>query len=385
MPDKPSVTPIRVRNIELEQILEEMERSSGSDAGASKRLMRRWSIKGVKAVLTLTDSMGQQKHQMAVPRNLSTMGIGCITGSFIHVGTRCVVSLRDRRGGVRSLPGKVMRCKHVRGSLHDIGVNFDVEIQPEDFREFHDEHQFHRENVQLADLRGVILVIESSILDQKLLAAYFKNSALELTFARDASSGLSVLSESPDMVILDYHLPDQSGTDLIKSIRDAGYVKPIIMLTSDDSISIRKAAEQAGVSEVLTKPVSADLIHQAAAEYLMGGAGRGTIRAVRDSAMVTDEMVDEFVQELHKLAHELGTLVKDNALDAVKSRMNQIRGSASGYGFGQITDLATAAIKSLNATKSLEDSSAQLRELISACQRAVPTIAEPEEQSESPS
>lgn len=378
MSERPSVTPIRIRNSELEQILEEMERATGSDTGASKRAMRRWSMKGVKAVLTLTDSMGQQKHQMAVPRNLSTTGIGCVTGSFTHVGTRCVVSLRDRRGSVRSIAGKVMRCKHVRGSLHDVGVNFDAPVRPEDFREFNDEYQFHRENVQLDQLRGVILVIEDSIMDQKLLAAYFKNSPLELTFTRDAASGMSVLSEAPDMVIVDYHLPDMRGTELVKNIRASGYVRPVILLSTDDSPAVRREAEEAGASEVLIKPVTAGLIHQAAAEYLMGGSGRGTIRAERDPAVVTNEMVDEFVRELHRLAHELAALVRENAVEEVRVRANQIRGSASGYGFGGISDLASAAIKSLDATASLEESSAQLRELISACQRAVPTIAEPE-------
>ncbi|MCA9280561.1 MAG: response regulator [Phycisphaeraceae bacterium] len=373
MPGKATITQLRLSGSELDALIEELNRAATENSGPSKREMRRWSMTGDKAVLTIADSVGAKKHLLIIPRDISTSGMGCLNGVFIHLGTNCVVSLRDRHGKTRSLVGTVARCQHLKGSVHEVGIRFKDPINPEEFREFHNEHIFHRESVQLDKLRGHILVIEESMMDQKLYAAFFKNTSIELSFAKDAKSGVAMLSESPDLVIVNSMLSDKSGLDLIGEICDSGYAKPILLMSTDSSAATRTAALQAGASEVLIKPVTADLFHRAAAEYLMGGSGRGPIHAVRDASVISNEMVDEFVQELHKLAHELNTLIRANAYDDVRARTNMIKGSASGYGFKGVTEVAEAAMRTLDATMSIEESTMQLRELISACQRTVPS------------
>ncbi|MEZ6210341.1 MAG: response regulator [Phycisphaerales bacterium] len=373
MPGKATITQLRLSGSELDALIEELNRAATENSGPSKREMRRWSMTGDKAVLTIADSVGAKKHLLIIPRDISTSGMGCLNGVFIHLGTKCVVSLRDRHGKTRSLVGIVARCQHLKGSVHEVGIRFKEPINPEEFREFHNEHIFHRESVQLDKLRGHILVIEESMMDQKLYAAFFKNTSIELSFAKDAKSGVAMLSESPDLVIVNSMLSDKSGLDLIGEICDSGYAKPILLMSTDSSAATRTAALQAGASEVLIKPVTADLFHRAAAEYLMGGSGRGPIHAVRDASVISNEMVDEFVQELHKLAHELNTLIRANAYDDVRARTNMIKGSASGYGFKGVTEVAETAMRTLDATMSIEESTMQLRELISACQRTVPS------------
>jgi len=373
MGGKATISELRLSNAELEALIEELDRADTENNAPSKREMRRWSMTGTKAVMTIADSVGAKKHLLIIPRNISTTGLGCINGMFIHLGTNCVVSLRDRHGKTRSLVGTVARCKHIKGSIHEVGVRFRDPINPEEFREFHNEHIFHRESVQLDKLHGHILIIEESMMDQKLYAAYFKRTSIELSFARDATSGLSMLSDSPDLVIVSGALPDKSGLDLISDICETGFVKPILLMSTDASASTRTAALQAGASEILVKPVSAELMHRAAAEYLMGGSGRGPIHAVRDASVISNEMVDEFVRELHKLAHELNTLIRANAYDDVRTRTNMIKGAASGYGFKGVTEVAETAMRTLDATMSIKESTMQLRELISACQRTVPS------------
>ena len=373
MPGKATITQLRLSGSELDALIEELNRAATENSGPSKREMRRWSMTGDKAVLTIADSVGAKKHLLIIPRDISTSGMGCLNGVFIHLGTKCVVSLRDRHGKTRSLVGIVARCQHLKGSVHEVGIRFKEPINPEEFREFHNEHIFHRESVQLDKLRGHILVIEESMMDQKLYAAFFKNTSIELSFAKDAKSGVAMLSESPDLVIVNSMLSDKSGLDLIGEICDSGYAKPILLMSTDSSAATRTAALQAGASEVLIKPVTADLFHRAAAEYLMGGSGRGPIHAVRDASVISNEMVDEFVQELHKLAHELNTLIRANAYDDVRARTNMIKGSASGYGFKGVTEVAETAMRTLDATMSIKESTMQLRELISACQRTVPS------------
>lgn len=188
---------LRLKDADLDALITELERNSASFAGSTKREMRRWSMNGCRAVLTIFDSIGTPRHALTLPRNISTTGFGCVHGAYLHVGTRCILSMRDVRGASRSLPGRIVRCKHFKGHLHEVGVQLDEAVRPEDFRPFKDEHVFHREQVDLASLRGAILFVEGSLLDQKLAAAFFKQSSIELLFARDARTGLEMLAESP--------------------------------------------------------------------------------------------------------------------------------------------------------------------------------------------
>lgn len=383
MSDKPMINSLRLKDAELDTLLAELERNTTGWGGNSKREMRRWGLGGVRAVVTIVEGMGTQRHALTIPRNISTTGMGCVHGAFLHIGTRCFLSLRDMSGAARSISGTVVRCKHLRGLLHEVGIKFDSPVRPEDFREFNDEHVFHREHVDLSTLRGVVLIVENSVLDQKLVAAFFKQSSLELIYARDAKTGLELLGESPDLVFVDHGLPDMPGVEFIREATHSGFAKPMILMTADSSPGLRSAAAEAGAVEVLVKPLGADLMRRAAAEYLISGSsgsrGRGTIVSERDPQIIDAPMVDEYVKELHRLAHELGQLLRAEDAQGIRGKANFIRGTAEGYGFKVVTDAATQVVSRLDASSNASDSVAEIRHLISVCQRTVPSTASPEE------
>ena len=57
-----------------------------------------------------------------------------------------------------------------------------------------------------------------------------------------------------DLVLLDLMLPDGRGLDFLKTLRAAGDVTPVIVLTARDQISDRIAALDAGADDYLVKP-----------------------------------------------------------------------------------------------------------------------------------
>jgi DNA-binding response OmpR family regulator len=59
-----------------------------------------------------------------------------------------------------------------------------------------------------------------------------------------------------DLVVLDLMLPDGSGFDLIGSLRSAGKLTPIIVLSSRDDEADRIAALETGADDYVTKPFS---------------------------------------------------------------------------------------------------------------------------------
>lgn len=66
-----------------------------------------------------------------------------------------------------------------------------------------------------------------------------------------------VATESPDILLLDLHMPGMDGTDIIRLLRgrsDAGPPLPIIVLTGDASVEARHACLEAGASDFVGKP-----------------------------------------------------------------------------------------------------------------------------------
>ncbi|NOK85980.1 MAG: response regulator [Chloroflexi bacterium AL-W] len=64
-----------------------------------------------------------------------------------------------------------------------------------------------------------------------------------------------VISFQPHLILMDYHLDDIEGTDVIKQIRAAGLDIPIVMASGMD---VSKEAMEAGANKFLIKPFEPD-------------------------------------------------------------------------------------------------------------------------------
>ena len=61
MPGKATITQLRLSGSELDALIEELNRAATENSGPSKREMRRWSMTGDKAVLTIADLSWQPR------------------------------------------------------------------------------------------------------------------------------------------------------------------------------------------------------------------------------------------------------------------------------------------------------------------------------------
>ena len=76
---------------------------------------------------------GTSSYYLAKPRNLSTTGISFLHGTYLHPGTTTVIQLITLEKETVQIPGVVVRCRHVSGKAHEVGVKFDQQINPADF------------------------------------------------------------------------------------------------------------------------------------------------------------------------------------------------------------------------------------------------------------
>ncbi|MFG0293177.1 MAG: response regulator [Phycisphaerales bacterium JB065] len=368
---------LRTSGRDLELIISDLERGVQFETADLRRSLKRWKFTAGKAVVTLMRDTGPGQTFVVAPRNLSSQGIGLIHGGYVHTKTRCIVSIRRTDGKIAHLHGTVVRCAHVRAQLHDIGIKFDSTIDPEGFVDRPEGSRFNVEKVELNDLRGSLLVIEDSTADQRLVAHYFKDANLDVRFAKDIAIGTQMLADAPDIVFVDFLLPDGDGISFIEQARTIGYPGPMLLITADTTPGLRERARRAGASEVLSKPCPKELLHQAAAEYLvqmtsLSESGHGPIISSAKENGLSIEMLDSYIGELKKHADDIANSLSEDDLDGLKRIATLLKGNAQSYGFEPIGRAAEDLLRTLNSTMSVEESRPLARRLSEFCLRARP-------------
>ena len=377
MPSNTPIDTLRLSAKDLDQIIADLEKDSGGEKSI-RRSLKRWTFSGCKALLTLNSDLGSPRHFIIAPRNLSAGGVAALHGGYIHVGTKCTVSMKRLDRTAKSVRGRIVRCSHMQGNLHDLGIQFDQHIDPEQFVDFGGTTAFNVEHVDIEKLQGSVLVIEDSLADQRLISHYFSGSALEIQFAKDAETALSMLSESPDLIFVDYSLPGMNGLDFVVASKARGYSGPLIVLTGDTSPDLRERALGIGAAELLHKPCSKDLLHQAAAEYLIAGAsqqnrGHGPLIASAKEVGLTLELLQMYVDDLKNFSAGIQKCIAEADLETLRTLAVQIRSSAKGHGYGSVGQAATDLLRTLDATGCVEESANAARRLDEFCRRAKAT------------
>jgi len=104
-----------------------------------------------------------------------------------------------------------------------------------------------------------ILVVEDEPAIAELLAINLRHSGFEVTLAADAPQALAAVARVlPDLVLLDWMLPGQSGMALARTWRAEARTKalPIIMLTARAEEADKLAGLDGGADDYVTKPFS---------------------------------------------------------------------------------------------------------------------------------
>jgi two-component system copper resistance phosphate regulon response regulator CusR len=100
-----------------------------------------------------------------------------------------------------------------------------------------------------------ILIVE----DEPKTGAYLKQGLAEAGFVTDlATNGTDGahlgVHEDYDLVVLDVMLPGIDGWQVLKALRDAGRVVPVLFLTARDDVDDRVRGLEAGADDYLAKP-----------------------------------------------------------------------------------------------------------------------------------
>ena len=113
-------------------------------------------------------------------------------------------------------------------------------------------------------MKQKVLVVEDDKDIQEIIEYNFTSEGYEVITCSDGEDALDIIRhETPDLVILDWMLPNLSGSEILRQVRSSKKIRktPIIMLTARTEEIDKLKAFDTGADDYITKPFSnAELI-----------------------------------------------------------------------------------------------------------------------------
>ena len=159
-----------------------------------------------------------------------------------------------------------------------------------------------------------VLVVDDEPTIGDLLATALRFEGWQVRVARAGLEAVRLArEEAPDVAVLDLMLPDITGLEVMRRIRDTHPRMPVLFLTAKDAVEDRVAGLTAGGDDYVTKPFSLEEV-VARLRALLRRSGATTAReesVLRVGDLVMDEDAHEVTrggEEIHLTATEFELL-----------------------------------------------------------------------------
>jgi len=307
-------------------------------------------------------------------KDLSATGLGFMHRGFLYDNTKCEVHLPSLLGEPEVVVGRVVRCVHREGSMHEVGLKFDKPIDPRLFTEVGLEHaSINAEPMAMPNLTGRILHIDDQELDTALLKHHLKATGISLTSIQNPDDVLKAIRAEPfDVVICDLYIGDVDGEVIIQQLRDNDFQGKIIIVTAESDPSRNHRLRNMGVEEIIQKPYDPARLIGILSSILKSVGASSSEEPIYSSIPDTGEMgklVRTYIKHTKEKVSEIKEAVEKNDIKLLRRLCLELKGHGASYGFASLTQTAHAVIQSLDASMSIEESVTAINRLISVCNR----------------
>lgn len=168
-----------------------------------------------------------------------------------------------------------------------------------------------------------VLVVEDQPTAAEVMAAYVERVP-GFAVAGQAASGAECLKRlaagGVDLILLDIHLPDMSGLEVLRRIRAAGSTVDVIVVTQARDLSVVQAAVSFGSMQYLVKPFTFGTVRQKLERYLEYRA----VLSANDLVLAQHE-VDQLMRTLRETT--VDTLPKGISAESLQVVVSTLRSS----------------------------------------------------------
>jgi CheY-like chemotaxis protein len=342
-------------------------------ADGEGRSQRRWSYRAFPIRLTVEHPGGGVSRYAVCGRNLGAVDMTFLHGGYLNKGSRCRLELSRLDGRNVPLTGTVAQCRLVHANVHDTCLQFDRSIDPTAFLKYDAHRGDHAKVQELPNLLGRLLAVDDTPVELQLLRHRLRATTIALTTVGSAAEASEALARGGfDIVLCDLHLGDANGEDVIRRMRESQFAGPIVAVTADTNPARISLAKAAGADHVLTKPYEASALLSLLVrlhDEIGAIVSQDQLYSSLEDQAGMEQMLDAYIRQARDIAAGIEAAMVANNFNAVRELCLVVRGSASGYGYKALSDVANQATQSLDATMSIAESSRHLRRLRLICSK----------------
>jgi DNA-binding response OmpR family regulator len=145
------------------------------------------------------------------------------------------------------------------------------------------------------------MIVDDDAEMRALLAEYFRRLGFEVAEKESGQAALqTVTTETFDCFILDVSMPEMSGIELLRKLRDRGIDTPALFLTAHDMLDDKVAGFEAGADDYLAKPFSPRELEYRIEALLRRGQNARSDGGDEDRMEIGDLVVDKRRHEVSR-------------------------------------------------------------------------------------
>jgi CheY-like chemotaxis protein len=363
--------PVRTIRLDHERIAEILDRLDQAcrEVDQDMRSARRFPYRYKALVVHMQQPGASAPEPYLVPtRDIAEGGASFLHGGYVHTGTRCLVQLITTAGTWTNVVATVARCRHVGGTVHEVGLKFDHEIDAALY--------------STQAIRSHILLVEDDATLARLALFFLEQLGADVDHVTDGAAAINAAKKTEyDLILMDIHLPDIDGITATRTLREAGYRGEIVATTGVTQPEEQQQCIEAGCDRLLPKPYRREDL-------------QALIRSLHDDPLCSTYHDDPamagllyaFGQELSAKARAIGEARVRNDRDALTTILRELKSESGSYGFGPISHAASQIESLLLKGDAIESMDEPFETLLRRCRqaRASVRIPPPDDRSDAP-
>lgn len=180
---------------------------------------------------------------------------------------------------------------------------------------------------------------------------------------------MTFIERGCDLILCEFNLVSQDAATLSLALRADGYPQPIIVVSGNRSPAAVEMIRRSPIDVFLDKPVDADLLLSAIAEFLAPDSRRQEQRSTEMREDMKDLAV-AFARTLGDAADHLEKAIQAHDPDEVFRLSTDLKGTALSLGFTKVGNIAGEVSDALGRGQPLETVGRIVRKLALACRQS---------------
>jgi len=161
----------------------------------------------------------------------------------------------------------------------------------------------------LSNEKQMVFIVDDEAFNRDIAARHLKKMGYDSRQFADGSSALQALAaQTPDLILLDIHMPGMSGLEVLAAARQTTSKSelPILMVTADSNPDSVVQAFEFGANDYVTKPIDSRTLgaridthlHLSAATKQIRAFAEGAEKIVAEQAIDLQKRNDDLVREI---------------------------------------------------------------------------------------